>query len=586
MPQSLIKTPPAAGQALQVHGRPLTAAHEQIVSILRNRLGQNHGDLLAVPKAEADGGIAWSTALTGTVQPVAQLPEDDARKLRQRAERILAEINGLAQQMRAEGPASQVVAQMLERAAQTPPGDWLYSVGGKPVLAMWGHAPAGAALPVEAPVAAAAAMPSAASAAATPAAAAATGAPPSPPPPIAPAAATAASPWKRWLLWGLLALLLLALLGWGLTRCSTTPQADAGLDVKVAEAEARNKALEDELASKQGQAPQMQCVPDPVPPPASAPEPEPPAAPASVPEPEPAASKPVASPMDQLKDRIGNAGQNCDTLAAMLKNEPLLKGSGAQASALKAQIARTMAANCREKLIKEAKNLCPGQRPKEVAPEMAIVFDASGSMNFSLDVTDAQIRQAGPAAQIDGLMRQFGLGGGGGVLDRLTREPKRITVAKRAALALAQRLPSDMNAGLVLIEQCPSARSAGFYAPGQRGSLIGQIQGIQPKGGTPLADGIAKGGAMLDGVTKESLMVVISDGTESCGGDPCAAAAALKRAKPLLKINVVDITGTGAGNCVARLTGGKVFTANNANEVVDMVNRASQEAMGPANCRP
>ena len=115
---------------------------------------------------------------------------------------------------------------------------------------------------------------------------------------------------------------------------------------------------------------------------------------------------------------------------------------------------------------------------------------------------------------------------------------------------------------------------------------MGQIQGIEPRAGTPLADGIAKGGQLVDGVTREALIVVVSDGVESCGRDPCAEAAALKRAKPLLKINVVDITGTGAGNCVAQITGGKVFTARNADEVVAMTNRAAQDAMGPANCKP
>jgi len=292
--QSLTKTPPDAGQALQVNARVLGTAHEQIVSILRSRLGQNHGDLLAVPKAEASGGIAWGTPLAGAVVPAAQLPEDERAKLQQRAERFLSEIRGLAQQLRAEGPAALVVAQMLEAAVQTPPGDWLYSVGGKPVLVMWGHAAAGvvplAASPIAtaAPVAAAPATPTA------PVAAAAAAFPP-PPPPVTPPPSPG-QPWKRWLLWGLLALVLLALLLWGLKRCSDTPQADAGLAEQIVQAEARNKALEDELAAQRGKAPAMQCVPDAAPPPASAPEPaarEPAAAPPEAPASEPATAPPA-----------------------------------------------------------------------------------------------------------------------------------------------------------------------------------------------------------------------------------------------------------------------------------------------------
>ena len=113
---------------------------------------------------------------------------------------------------------------------------------------------------------------------------------------------------------------------------------------------------------------------------------------------------------------------------------------------------------------------------------------------------------------------------------------------------------------------------------------MAELQGLQPDGGTPLADGVAKGGQMVDGVRREALMVVISDGAESCGQDPCAVARQLKQAKPYLKINVVDITGTGAANCLAQITGGRVFTARNADEVATMTREASKEAMGPANC--
>jgi len=245
-----------------------------------------------------------------------------------------------------------------------------------------------------------------------------------------------------------------------------------------------------------------------------------------------------------------------------------------------------MEQNCREQAIKEARNQCPGVRPPELAPEMAIVFDASGSMRFSLNVTDEQLRQAGQAAALEGMMRQFGLGGGGpGILEQLTREPRRISAAKRATQAVVGRLPDDMSTGLVLVEECPAARSVGMFPPGARGALLGQIQGIEPRGGTPLADGIARAGQLVDGVTREATIVVISDGAESCGGDPCAVAAALKRAKPYLTINVVDITGTGAGNCVAQATGGKVFTANNAEELALQTQRAVQDAMGPENCK-
>ena len=167
---------------------------------------------------------------------------------------------------------------------------------------------------------------------------------------------------------------------------------------------------------------------------------------------------------------------------------------------------------------------------------------------------------------------------------RLKREPKRITVAKQAATAVVRRVPSDVNIGLVLLESCPGARSVGFFPPARHAALRTRIESVSPAQGTPLADGVSRAGALLDGRDKESIMLVISDGEESCGGDPCTIARRLKSAKPNLKINVVDIMGTGAGNCLAQATGGQVFTARNVKELNLMTERAAQDAIGPGNC--
>ena len=606
MPQSLLRTAARTAIPLDVQGRQLLAAHEQITAILASRLGQAHGDLLARPQADADGAVQWTTRLAGEVQPAGALPEDERARLQQRAERLLNDIRGLAQQMQAEGGTGQIVGQMLERAAMRPDGDWLYSVGGKPVLAMWGHAnaplppaampgpssppgssgaPGTAGTPVSA--AAAAATPASAPASADPAAAAIAQLGASAAPASAPAAAAPAAAGRGRLLAVIAGLALLALLAFlGLRGCADKPAAPDDLAARLAQAETDNKALEDEIARRKARAPQFQCVKPPEPP-ASAPEPEPAASepePAPPPPPPaPQAEAPKADPLADLKKKVDAAGQNCDALQAALK-APALRAKDPQAAELRRQITDRLQQHCREKLIREAKNLCPGQRPKELAPELALVFDASGSMRYSLNLPMPGRQQ--PADLMQDMLRQLsGLPGRSGVdMSSLTREPTRMSAAKQAAITMVQRAPSDANIGLVRIEGQCSARSAGFYPPGRRGELIGQLQGMQPQGGTPLADGVAKGGQMLDGVNREALMVVISDGAESCGQDPCAVAQQLKRAKPHLKINVVDITGTGAANCLAQITGGRVFTARNADEVAAMTREASREAMGPANC--
>jgi Mg-chelatase subunit ChlD len=312
---------------------------------------------------------------------------------------------------------------------------------------------------------------------------------------------------------------------------------------------------------------------------------------------------------DDLARALAAAGSDCERLSALAGRIP----SGAQANReieeLRARLDKALApcrtpqpvqrivqAGARElkdqgqpkapkpaRAVKDTRKLCPGQRPKEDAPDLVMVFDASGSMRLPINMDDAT------AARLFGGRPFHGLAGG--LLDILIDQipttasgPSRIDAAKQASRSIVQSLPSDVDVGLVLIEDCPNARPIGFYSPGQRGALLGGINSIHPVRGTPLASGIERASAMVDGVQHPGVIVVISDGKESCKRDPCLTARQIARAKPMLTINVVDITGTGAGNCVAAATGGKVFTAKNAQQLNTMLRRATQEVRGPVEC--
>jgi len=227
--------------------------------------------------------------------------------------------------------------------------------------------------------------------------------------------------------------------------------------------------------------------------------------------------------------------------------------------------------------------LCPGERPKELAPEFVLVFDASGSMDKSIARDDRSERI------LERLVRGLPVFGDAfRAMERIRRpelKRRRIDAAKQAAGNVIAELPSDVDIGLVVLRDCPAATKVGFYPPAQRGRLQGQIASIHPRGGTPLANAVGKAGEMVDGVDRQALMVVISDGQESCGANPCAVGRRISRAKPKLKINVVDILGTGAGTCLAQATGGRVFTAQNANEIKMMLERAASDVKVPAHCR-
>ncbi len=229
-------------------------------------------------------------------------------------------------------------------------------------------------------------------------------------------------------------------------------------------------------------------------------------------------------PLDVLAAKVNAAQNDCLSLQQMLAAEPLLQESNPRAVQLKQHISRTLDTDCKQTLIEEAKNLCPSERPRELAPELLIVFDASGSMIYSLTATREEIQRAENTVRQLSQLGPWGQAAGAvaGMIetDRLTQEPRRITAAKHAASDVVRQIPGDVNIGLVLIEDCDRARSVGIFAPSERGTLLSKLQMIQPVSGTPLADGIARAGEMLDGVNKESVMLVVSDGEEKLRAGP------------------------------------------------------------------
>ena len=294
---------------------------------------------------------------------------------------------------------------------------------------------------------------------------------------------------------------------------------------------------------------------------------------------------------DTLASDIDKAQLDCQKLKQLATENALLKKPTGKFIKLREKL-NTYQNNCQRKQIENSVNLCPGERPKELAPELVVVFDASGSMAFPSDkYKSQQVEQQ--LANAAGISLFTALIGGGNpyaaqldMLYRLSPEQgSRMRGAKNAVNNLVQNTPSDMNIGLVVLKDCPGAQKYGFYSPAKRPQFLGTINNLQPVGGTPLGDAILKAGQMIDGVNKAATMVVISDGEESCNANPCAVAQRLAAQKPHLTINVVDILGTGAGNCIAQATrNGKVFTARNMQDIINMTEKAASTAI-PKNCR-
>ena len=115
------------------------------------------------------------------------------------------------------------------------------------------------------------------------------------------------------------------------------------------------------------------------------------------------------------------------------------------------------------------------------------------------------------------------------------------------------------------------------------------IHTIQPTGKTPIANALKKAKGVFEGHESDNNhILLVSDGIESCKGDPCAVAKELQDAGLEVKAHVV---GFGVSKeegqqltCIADNTGGKYFDAANAqafNEAIEEVKEIAEAAPEP-----
>jgi hypothetical protein len=147
--------------------------------------------------------------------------------------------------------------------------------------------------------------------------------------------------------------------------------------------------------------------------------------------------------------------------------------------------------------------------------------------------------------------------------ERLRRVPvkDRMEIAKAGLTDAIRRAPAVGRMGLVSFGDCGSGGVVdhGTFDPAQRGELVGRIAALKPISGTPLARALAAAASLIAGGTSAAdpvNLVVVTDGNDSCQGNPCAVAKALKAQKPGLVINVVDLAGWTDVKCIAQATGG------------------------------
>lgn len=103
--------------------------------------------------------------------------------------------------------------------------------------------------------------------------------------------------------------------------------------------------------------------------------------------------------------------------------------------------------------------------------------------------------------------------------------------------------------------------------------ILESVRGINPRGRTPLTESVRQAAEVLKFTERESVVVLLTDGEETCGGDPCKMAAELKRRGPGLIIHVIGYregqeSGYFSARCMADQTGGQYLSVATEEELV------------------
>lgn len=587
----IARTPRLLYTALLRNGEPVIDSSSLILKRLRGDLPSAWGMVLAEPRQTVDTIDWWGEGL-GNPTPLHALPPHERGTLLAVLKERLDHIRSLTERARASDPE---LAELIRLATQFPDDSCVYSVAGQPCVIFWGHATAGAALLVSAT---AGAVPGAAVAPTGTASAAAKAGSASGPSPVErapdanpiPAAAGAAAGgtlaggalgWRAGVIAGLTFLLFVLLfaglafwLRWWPVSLFTGDDLQARLrqeDERAAtlkaEVDALEARLQDARKSCRALEPGAAALPLPLPT-------EPPAKPPATLKPEPIPAPPPAAAVEPPPAPV-------EAPLPKTKPAPPPPAPAVTPPAVAPEAPPTPPAQSKPKPQQAA--TCPPPRQPWEAPEVVFALDASGSMSFPFGMSDAD-----EAALVAGVQRgdPAALAQARAINANRAGE-RRIDHAKRAMKAAVDKLPGDVDAGLVVFGNCKGTDNFNFFKKGERPRLQGIVDGIQPQQGTPLARGIERAANMMDGSDpkRPAVIVVLSDGHDSCGTDPCATARRLKAQKPGLVINVVQVTTGDSASCLARETGGRVFNAQDVGGVMPAVQKATGQTPIPAECR-
>jgi Ca-activated chloride channel family protein len=171
-----------------------------------------------------------------------------------------------------------------------------------------------------------------------------------------------------------------------------------------------------------------------------------------------------------------------------------------------------------------------------------------------------------------------------------TSEPTRIDHARAAVTQVIPDIAQLRRVGLLIYGPGPEGSCSGInlkFAPASDAamSIIGAIDTLDPVGMTPLTASVRAAAEVLQFRSQPGIVVLVTDGNETCGGRPCALGAELSATAADLTVHVIGFRvandpftwnspeaanaaeGASVAKCLADQTGGMYVSTETVEEL-------------------
>ena len=184
----------------------------------------------------------------------------------------------------------------------------------------------------------------------------------------------------------------------------------------------------------------------------------------------------------------------------------------------------------------------------------------------------------------------------GSMNERISSGGNKFAAAKRALKHVADSLPPSTEVGLRVYgseiaepksknpKACTDSELVMPIGPLDRNKMYRAVDSFKAKGETPIAYSLEKSVDDL-GSSGRRVLVLISDGEETCAKDPCPTARKLAAAGVDLQFNAVGLAVNGKARrqlqCIADAGNGSYYDASQTPDLSEAIRKITQRALRP-----